>query len=263
MTIDELLGAVPLRPLIDSLIELSTTDEPVVEPTGAEPSIELPRPLSDEQSTEQSSVELSAELSSAELSSAEPNVEPIVETPMPSSAEPKPKPKPLSAELILPRPMSDERGIEQARAEPSTELSSAKPIAVPLRPLSAVSLRPIGDSLAELSSTEPIIEPTGAEPSIELPRPLSEEPSHEQLSAELSAELSNAESSSAEPIVELPMPSNAERSVQLPRPSSADVRGKWSRGKLLKHVQVPSRSQSQSHGAPSRVPSRQGHRAPR
>ena len=219
------------------LVEQSHSEPSIIEPSGAELSIEPRKPLSDEPTVEQpsakpgtelSSAEPIVELSSIELSSTERlstellSTEPIVEQ---SGAE-------LSIEL--PRSLGDERSVEQLRAEPSTELSSAKPIAVPLRPLGAVSLRPLGDSLTELSSTEPIIEPTGAEPSIELPRPLSDEPNTEQLSAELSAELSSSGSSSAEPIVELPMPSSAEPSVELPRPSSTDVRGKWSRGKLLK-----------------------------
>ena len=88
----------------------------------------------------------------------------------------------------MPRPRSDERSIGQSRAEPSTEMSSAKPL---VECLGTVPLRPLGDSLNELSSTELIVEPTGFKPSIELPRPQSEEPSTEQSNAELSAELSS------------------------------------------------------------------------
>ena len=106
--------------------------------------------------------------------------------------------------------------------------------------------------MTELSSTvEPIVEPTGVEPSIELPRPcpLSDEPSTEpqssaELSADKSAEPSSAELSSAEPIVEPPMPSSAEPSVELLRPSSADVRGKRPRGKLLKTLSAEPKPRS-------------------
>ena len=59
-----------------------------------------------------------------------------------------------------------------------------------------------------------------------------------------SAEPSSAELSSAEPIVEPPMPSSAEPSVELLRPSSADVRGKRPRGKLLKTLSAEPKPRS-------------------
>ena len=95
--------------------------------------------------------------------------------------------------------MSDERSIEQSRVEPSTEMSSAKPL---VERLGTVPLRPLGDSLNELSSTEPIVEPTGFKPSMEMPRPLSEEPCTEQSNAELSAELSSDDPLVDDPLVE-------------------------------------------------------------
>ena len=98
--------------------ELSSTD-PIIEPSGAEPSIELPRP-SDEQSVGQSSVEPSAqpsaeqssEKSSVELSGADRII-------VPSGAEP-------SIEAL--RLLSDELSFEPSTAKPSTKLSSEDPI---------------------------------------------------------------------------------------------------------------------------------------
>ena len=244
------------------IVEQSRAEPSIIEPSGAELSIELsiepPKPLRDEPTVGQSSAERSAErfcakpivepssieLSSIELSSTElSSTGPIVEQ---SGAEPS---------IERPRPLSKWRSVEQPSAEQSTELSSAVPIVEPLD--DAVPQRPLGHSLIELSSTEPIVEPTGAEPSIELPRPLSNELSTEQSHAELSAMLSSAELSSAEPIVEPPMPSSAEPSVVLSRPSSAEVRGKWPRGKLLKTSSAEPRPKPKpSRAKPSAEPPR-------
>ena len=244
------------------IVEQSRAEPSIIEPSGAELSIELSiepsKPLRDEPTVGQLSAERSAELfcakpivepssielSSIELSSTElSSTGPIVEQ---SGAEPS---------IERPRPLSKWRSVEQPSAEQSTELSSAVPI---VEPLDAVPQRPLGHSLIELSSTEPIVEPTGAEPSIELPRPLSHELSTEQSHSELSAMLSSAELSSAEPIVEPPMPSSAaEPSVVLSRPSSAEVRGKWPRGKLLKTSSAEPRPKPKpSRAKPSAEPPR-------
>jgi hypothetical protein len=66
--------------------------------------------------------------------------------------------------------MSDERSIEQSRAEPSTEQSSA-------------------ELSAELSSDDPLVEPVGAKLSTKPLRQLSDEPGFEQRCTKPSAEL--------------------------------------------------------------------------
>ena len=103
-----------------------------------------------------------------EQSSTEPSAKPIVE---PSGA---------AAPIIeLPRPLSDEPTVESSGGL-SAEMSSASLVVEQSHPVPS------------------IIEPSGAELSIEPRKPLSDEPTVEQPSAKPGTELS-----SAEPIVEL------------------------------------------------------------
>ena len=173
-----------MRPLGDSLTEMSST-EPILEPTGSEPSIELPRSLSDEPSTEQSSAELSAELSSDD---------PLVE--------------PIGAKLSIkpPRQLSDEPGAEQSSAKPSAELSGADLIIEPSG--AEPNIEP-----PRLQSDEPSFEPSTAKRSIKLS---SEDPIIELWHAELS----RAEQSNANPFVEQ---LRAEPSIEPPTPLSNEL----------------------------------------